>query len=98
MAQFVPVIKYPTCEPPTSRRNPQVPELSLKVWNGQVPDSVILPLARGLPAVGRTWIFCQVSVLPPLLLLLLLDVILTVNVVGVTTTGIVPPSGRLLIL
>src|SRR6266446_4216724 len=62
--------------PTTSVRAPQ-PEGAESPVRMLVPDSVILVLAaRGVPAVGRTWIFCQVSVLAvaPVLVLVIVAV------------------------
>src|SRR5437879_343772 len=53
------------------------------------PDLVMLPVANGVPAVGRTRMFCHVSLhgLPPELL----PVIVTVRFVVVTVTAMVAP-------
>src|SRR5438309_1915743 len=58
------------------------------------PDFVILPLANGVLAVGRTRMFCQVRVhgLPPALL----EVIVIVRFVVVTMAPMVAPLARLL--
>src|SRR5436190_8520707 len=57
-----------------------------------VPVLTILPLANGVPAEGRTRMFCQVSeqVTPVLLAL----AIVMVRVVLVRVTAIVEPSAR----
>src|SRR5947207_544802 len=60
-----------------------------------VPDFVILPLASGVPALGWTRTFCQVSlhVTPELLA----ELIVMVRFVEVRVTVIVDPSARPLI-
>src|SRR5882724_1606399 len=52
----------------------------------EVPDLVMLPLANGLPAMGRTRRFCQVS----LFVTLLEEVTVNVTCVGFTLSGIIP--------
>src|SRR2546425_7490914 len=52
-----------------------------------VPDLVMLPLAKGVPAVGRTRTFCQVNLFFSLLLLLAVMVI--VMLLAVTVAGMV---------
>src|SRR2546422_603688 len=59
-----------------------------------VPVFVILPVAKGVPAAGRTRIFCQVNVLGVLPLLCVEIVILIVFVV--TVAVMVEPSATLL--
>ena len=55
------------------------------------------PLASGVPAVGRTWMFCQVRVLG-LKMPELAAVMVTVNVLEATVTGIVLLLARSLML
>src|SRR6266446_6595824 len=52
----------------------------------EVPDSVMFPLPKGLPAMGRTRRFCQVS----MFVTLLEDVTVNVTCVGFTLSGIIP--------
>src|SRR5437773_768139 len=61
-----------------------------------VPVFVILPEARGVPAAGRTRMFCQVNVLGVLPLLCAVIVILIVLVV--TVAVMVAPSTTSLML
>src|SRR5438874_1208266 len=56
------------------------------------PDFVMLPLANGLLAVGRTRMFCQVSVFGTVLL----ELTVNVSCVEVTVSGVVPPLALLL--
>src|ERR1051325_552426 len=60
--------------PATSVSAPQVPDESVRFASALVPDSVMLPLARGVPAVGRTWMLVQVSVLADELAVLIVAV------------------------
>src|SRR5437867_10912334 len=63
---------------------------------GAVPDLVMLPLANGVPAVGRTRTFCQVNLF--FSLLLLLSVIVIVMLLVVTVAGIVELLAKSLML
>src|SRR6266478_4346487 len=56
------------------------------------PDFVMLPLASGLTAVGRTRMFCQVSVFGTVLL----ELTVNVSCVEVKVSGVTPPLTLLL--
>jgi len=74
-------ITRPLAAPATSRNVPKF-ELVETVTTVAVPLTFKLPLAKGVPAVGRTRAFCQVNLqVTPLMLLLL-----TVNVICVLVT------------
>src|ERR1051325_6732120 len=61
--------------------DPELPVPEVKVWLERVnpertlvPDSVMLPLASGVPALGRTWMFCHWIVLAVVLAVLMVAV------------------------
>src|SRR5258706_16349365 len=68
---------------PTSVNRPKLVLLLVTAARTELPLSVMLPLARGLLAVGRTRTFCQVSeqVTPPLLVVFRLNFICVVEIV-----------------
>ena len=68
---------------PTSVNRPKLVLLAVTAARTALPLSVMLPLAKGLLAVGRTRTFCQVSehVTPPLLAVFSLNFIWVVEMV-----------------
>src|SRR5204862_5041308 len=82
-------------EPTTSRKVPKF-ELVETLRNAAVPFTRRLPIANGVPAVGRTRTFCQVSeqAYPPLLAL----VTVKTNWVELTVSAPAVPPARPLML
>src|SRR5207249_7595744 len=70
---------------PTSVNRPKLVLLLVTAARTELPLSVILPLAKGLLAVGRMRTFCQVSehVTPPLL------AVFTLNFIWVVELGLI---------
>src|SRR6266446_4356061 len=66
---------------PTSVNRPKLVLLLITAARTELPLSVMLPVAKGLLAVGRTRTFCQVSeqLLPPWLAMVIVKVICVVE-------------------
>src|SRR5258705_2979793 len=77
---------------PTSVNRPRLVLLLITAARAELPLSVMLPLASGLLAVGRTRTFCQVSeqVTPLLLAVFSLNFFLVVEIVAIASP--VPPA------
>ena len=82
--------------PAVSRSRPKLAPAET-LGNEAVPEFVIFPLANGVPAAGRTRIFCQVNLFAVPAGLLLAEIVMVMDDV-VTVAEMVPPLATLLML
>src|ERR687887_2585970 len=83
--------------PATSRKRPRLAVVG-RPTTVAVPDRVKLPVAKGVPAVGRTRTFCQVSLqVTPLRLLLVTVKVSCVVVTEVIATAVLLPTPLMLL-